>query len=75
MLAITQVSSFVLERQTFAALMDAKHPALLPFLFHVAQVACDRLVSTDRLFVQALARHVETTLANPRGLPLKPQRP
>lgn len=61
--AITQVSTFVLERDVFAALRAAKHPALLPFLFHVAQVACDRLVHSDEMVVRALARQDEPALA------------
>lgn len=61
--AITQVSTFVLERDVFAALRAAKHPALLPFLFHVAQVACDRLVHSDGMVVRALGLHDEPALA------------
>jgi len=61
--AITQVSTFVLERDVFAALREQKHPALLPFLFHVAQVACDRLVHSDQMVVRALGGHDEPALA------------
>lgn len=64
--AITQVSTFVLERDVLTALRAAKHPALLPFLFHVAQVACDRLVNSDKMVVQALGLHDEPALA-PKG--------
>jgi len=61
--AITQVSTFVLERDVFAALREQKHPALLPFLFHVAQVACARLVHSDQMVVRALGGHDEPALA------------
>jgi CRP-like cAMP-binding protein len=61
--AITQVSAFVLEREVFAALRAKNHPALGPFLFHVAQVACDRLVHSDHMVVQALGHAHEPALA------------
>lgn len=61
--AITQVSTFVLEPQVFSALRAARHPALMPFLFHVAQVACTRLVNSDHMMVRALGGHEGPGLA------------
>lgn len=61
--AITQVSTFVLERDVLAALRTQHHPALGPFLFHVAQVACDRLVHCEHMVVQALGHQHAPALA------------
>lgn len=61
--AITQVSTFVLEPRVLEALRAQRHPALLPFLFHVAQVACARLVHSDHMMMRALRHHDEPALA------------
>lgn len=64
--AITQVSTFVLEPAVLAALRANRHPGLPSFLFHVAQVACTRLVHSDHMMVRALSGACEPALA-PEG--------
>jgi CRP-like cAMP-binding protein len=54
--ATTAASTFVLEPATFKRLYAERHPALMPFLYHVAQVACARLVDSDHKVMRAAHR-------------------
>jgi CRP-like cAMP-binding protein len=54
--ATTAASTFVLEPATFKKLYAERHPALMPFLYHVAQVACGRLVHSDHRAMRGARR-------------------
>lgn len=47
--ALSRVSAFTMDRQTFSALRDSHNHAIGQFVFNVARVACHRLAVADQI--------------------------
>jgi CRP-like cAMP-binding protein len=52
--AVTPVSCFALNRETFDRLFSMHHPGLMRFIFNVARVACHRLAIADEMMARIL---------------------